>query len=157
VILDQPGAERLLGRGDMLLMTPDSSKLARLQGCFVSDRELKRLVRFWKGLRAPEPLPEGMPPQAFRPEEMIQQPLWEEMIEREQEASQKDDLYDQAVQVVRQANRASVSLLQRRLRIGYSRAARLMDALEEGGIIGAAQASGRGRDVLPPAEGKGRP
>ena len=157
VILDQPGAERLLGRGDMLLMTPDSSKLARLQGCFVSDRELKRLVRFWKGVRAPEPLPEGMPPQPFRPQEMIQQPLWEEMIAREQEASSKDDLYDQAVQVVRKANRASVSLLQRRLRIGYSRAARLIDTLEEEGVIGAAQSGGRGREVLPPAEGKRRP
>ncbi|MDH7485640.1 MAG: DNA translocase FtsK 4TM domain-containing protein [Anaerolineae bacterium] len=157
VILDQPGAERLLGRGDMLLMTPDSSKLVRLQGCFVSDRELKRLVRFWKGVRGPEPSAEEMAQPPFRPQDMIQQPLWEEMIEREREASSKDDLYDQAVQVVREANRASISLLQRRLRIGYSRAARLMDALEEGGIIGAGQPGGRGREVLPPAEGKKRP
>jgi len=156
VILDQPGAERLLGRGDMLLMTPDSSKLVRLQGCFVSDRELKRLVRFWKGVRAPEPLPGGMgaQQQPFLPQEMIQQPLWEEMIEREEEARRKDDLYDQAVKVVRKANRASISLLQRRLRIGYSRAARLIDTLEEDGTIGPAQSGGRGREVLPPVEGR---
>jgi len=156
VILDQPGAERLLGRGDMLFMAPDANKLVRLQGCFVSDRELKRLVRYWKGVRAPEPLPEGMRAQPFRPEAMIQQPLWEEMIEQEKEARRKDDLYEQAVQVVREANRASISLLQRRLRIGYSRAARLIDMLEEDGVIGPPQPGGRGREVLPAAEGEGQ-
>ncbi len=112
-------------------------------------------MRFWKGVRAPEPLPGGMgAQQPLRPQEMIQQPLWEEMIEREEEARRKDDLYDQALKVVREANRASISLLQRRLRIGYSRAARLIDTLEEDGTIGPAQSGGRGREVLPPVEGR---
>ena len=155
VILDQPGAERLLGRGDMLFMAPDASKLVRLQGCFVSDRELRRLVRFWKGARGPETAEMEVTAQPFRPGTMIQQPLWEEMIEMEKEARRRDDLYDQAVQVVRKANRASISLLQRRLRIGYTRAARLIDMLEEEGVIGPAQPGGRGREVLPPKEERG--
>jgi len=152
VILDQPGAERLLGRGDMLLMTPDSSKMARLQGTFVSDRELDRLVRFWKGIRAPDLRSDSQGTQPFRPDELVQQPLWDDLSEIEDEAKRKDDLYDQAVEVVRQHNRASVSLLQRRLRIGYSRAARLIDDLEEDGLVGPAQSGGRGREVLLPGE-----
>ena len=152
VILDQPGAERLLGRGDMLLMTSDSSKMARLQGTFVSDRELDRLVRFWKGIRAPAARFESLPAEPFRPDEMLQQPLWDDLSAIEEEAKRKDDLYDQAVTVVREHNRASVSLLQRRLRIGYSRAARLIDTLEEDGLIGPAQSGGQGRKVLRPEQ-----
>jgi len=83
---------------------------------------------------------------------MLQQPLWDDLTELEDEAKRKDDLYDQAVKVVREHNRASVSLLQRRLRIGYSRAARLIDTLEEDGLVGPAQSGGRGREVLQPEE-----
>ncbi len=173
VILDTPGAEQLLGRGDMLYMAPDSSKLLRLQGCFVSERETQRLVRYWKGARAfmeetelselapppetqqpeapegagevfPEPRPGWLPGQ-----EMLQQPLWKEIAEAERAARERDELYDQAVQEVRKAGRASVSLLQRRLRIGYSRAARLIDQLEAGGVIGPELGGSRGREVLP--------
>jgi S-DNA-T family DNA segregation ATPase FtsK/SpoIIIE len=150
VILDQPGAERLLGRGDMLVMTSDSNKLSRLQGSYVSDRELTRLVRFWKGMRGPEPQPGEPGAPLSRPVEMLQQPLWEELMEKEEEARQRDDLYDEAIEVVREAQRASVSLLQRKLRIGYSRAARIIDSLEAEGIIGPAETGGRGREVLPP-------
>ena len=89
----------------------------------------------------------------FSPEEMLQQPLWDDLSQIEAEAKHKDDLYDQAVTVVREHNRASVSLLQRRLRIGYSRAARLIDNLEEDGLIGPAQSGGRGREVLRPEQG----
>ena len=139
VILDTGGAERLLGRGDMLFMAPDSSKLARLQGCFVSDRELTRLVRYWKGIRTPEPV---------RPEAVRQQPLWAEFKEMAKKAEQEDALLDRAIKVVRTQGRASISLLQRRLRIGYSRAARLIDMLEDQGIIGPEQGPGRSRQVL---------
>jgi S-DNA-T family DNA segregation ATPase FtsK/SpoIIIE len=156
VILDAPGAERLLGRGDMLFMRPDSSKLERLQGAYVSDRELERLVRHWRGMRVlGGPDPAGLsgvrglataPP--FEPGQVFQRPLWEEMIEQERKAAQRDDLYEEAVKVVREAGRASVSLLQRRLRIGYSRAARLIDLLEEEGIIGPDEGGPYGRKVI---------
>ncbi len=156
VILDAPGAERLLGRGDMLFMRPDSSKLERLQGAYVSDRELERLVRHWKGMRVLGGAdPAGVsgvrglataPP--LEPGQAIQRPLWEEMIEQERRAAQRDDLYEEAVKVVREAGRASVSLLQRRLRIGYSRAARLIDLLEEEGIIGPDEGGPHGRRVI---------
>ncbi|TEU18888.1 MAG: DNA translocase FtsK [Anaerolineales bacterium] len=139
VVLDMVGAERLLGRGDMLYMASDSSKLVRLQGCFVSDRELNRLVHYWKGIRVPK---------ALRPEDAVQQPLWADFIAKEQEAAKADDLLDRAIEVVRKHNRASISLLQRRLRIGYSRAARLIDLMEEQGIIGPEESGGRGRRVL---------
>jgi S-DNA-T family DNA segregation ATPase FtsK/SpoIIIE len=184
VILDTPGAEQLLGRGDMLFMAPDSSKLQRLQGCFVSDRETQRLVRYWRGARAfvedgaSEGLPveglggAGMPGQAGPPggietaahddleppwlpgQETLQQPLWTDMAEVEASLSGKDDLYNQAVEEVRKSGRASVSLLQRRLRIGYSRAARLIEQLEADGIVGPDLGGSRGREVLPPPEGE---
>jgi S-DNA-T family DNA segregation ATPase FtsK/SpoIIIE len=158
VILDTPGAEALLGRGDMLFMRPDSSKLERLQGCFVSDGELEKLVRYWKGVRVTDgamgddelPLPPGglpaMPPP--RPEDVMQAPLWDDLIQQQREAQSSDDLYDDAVNVVRQAGRASVSLLQRRLRVGYSRAARLIDLMEERGVVGPDQGGSLGREVL---------
>ncbi len=158
VILDTPGAEALLGRGDMLFMRPDSSKLERLQGCFVSDEELEKLVRYWKGVRVTEdgtteaelaPPPGGlsaMPPP--RPEDVVQAPLWDELIQQQRDAQHSDDLYDDAVTVVRQAGRASVSLLQRRLRVGYSRAARLIDLMEERGVVGPDQGGSLGREVL---------
>jgi len=139
VVLDMVGAERLLGRGDMLYMASDSSKLARLQGCFVSDRELSRLVHYWKGIRVPQDL---------RSEDVVQQPLWADFIAKEQEAAEADDLLDRAIEVVRKHERASISLLQRRLRIGYSRAARLIDLMEAQGIIGPEEGGGRGRRVL---------
>ncbi len=156
VILDAPGAERLLGRGDMLFMRPDSSKLERLQGAYVSDRELERLVRYWKGMRVLEE-PEDVGAAGVRglatapqvePGQAIQRPLWEEMIEQANKAAPRDDLYEKAVEVVREEGRASVSLLQRRLRIGYSRAARLIDMMEEAGIVGPDEGGPRGRKVL---------
>jgi S-DNA-T family DNA segregation ATPase FtsK/SpoIIIE len=147
VILDMPGAERLLGKGDMLYMAPDSAKLQRIQGVFVSDRELNRLVRFWCGsITAPER--ERRPPEQA-PTDLVQQPLWEEYKDLEKAATENrdDELLEKAVEVVREHGKASVSLLQRRLRIGYARAARLIDDLEEQGIIGADE-GGKGRPVL---------
>ncbi len=144
VVLDMGGAERLLGRGDMLYISSDSSQPVRLQGCFVSDRELDRLVHYWKG---PE-VGASVPTSLYRAEDMIQPPLWEEMRAREREARRGDNLLEEAIAMVRKHNRASISLLQRRLRIGYSRAARLIDLLEEQGVVGPERGAGRSREVL---------
>jgi S-DNA-T family DNA segregation ATPase FtsK/SpoIIIE len=132
VVLDTAGAETLLGQGDMLYMAPDSSKLVRLQGCFVSDREIERVVRFWKELT----------PAAGEPTAP-----WGE-IEEVVEEDGHDELLEEAIELLRQQERASTSLLQRRLRIGYPRAARLMDQLEEEGIVGPPESGGRWREVL---------
>jgi len=183
VILDTPGAEQLLGRGDMLYMAPDASKLQRLQGCWVSDREASRLVSYWRGARtlgpemepldaammgaggqsgdtmaagdlgaAPGSAGEMLEPPWVPGQEALQQPLWDEMAAAEQAAAGKDEMYAQAVVEVRKSGRASVSLLQRRLRIGYSRAARLIDELEANGVIGPDMGGSRGREVLPEGE-----
>jgi S-DNA-T family DNA segregation ATPase FtsK/SpoIIIE len=149
VILDTGGAEKLLGRGDMLYMASDSSKMLRLQGCFISDAELSKLVSYWRGFSANAPLPPGTA--------LVQQPLWQEVIAKEREAAGRDDLLDRAMEVVHKDRRASISLLQRKLRIGYSRAARLIDTLEEKGIVGPEEGAGRGRQVYdetPPGGGK---
>jgi S-DNA-T family DNA segregation ATPase FtsK/SpoIIIE len=152
VILDQPGAERLLGRGDMLYQAPDAPAPVRLQGVFVSDPEIQRLVDFWRAqvggaspYAAPStptpvdaPLPAGVP--------LKQQPLWEELQKEKEEES--DPLYSEAVDLIRRQGRCSVSMLQRRLRIGYTRAARLVDVLEEKGIVSEPQGGTGVREVL---------
>jgi len=147
VILDTPGAERLLGKGDMLYMASDSAKLQRLQGVFVSDPELNLLVRFWRGLSS-QTRPARPPSQV--PDNLVQKPLWEEYKQIEQAVadSKQDDMLEKAIEVVREQGKASVSLLQRRLRIGYARAARLIDEMEDQGIIGADEGGGRARPVL---------
>ena len=150
VILDMGGAERLLGRGDMLYMASDKASPMRLQGCFVSDRELGRLVRYWKGARTAE-VPDL---ETARPEDFVQRPLWEEMRQKAAQAHPEDDLLERAIEVIRQADRASISLLQRKLRIGYSRAARLIDLLEEKGYVGPPQGGSRAREVLLPPQTK---
>jgi len=140
VIIDSGGAEQLLGRGDMLFMAPDSSKLVRLQGCFVSDKELADLVRHWKGIRlAQEPV---------QPEAVVQQQMWAEIEAAQAEADQGDELLPQAIALVQEHKRASISMLQRQLRIGYSRAARLIDTMEQQGIIGPDPGGSRSREVL---------
>ena len=147
VILDTGGAEKLMGRGDMLYLASDSSKLVRLQGCLVSDTELERLVDYWRSLRTSTPLPPGA--------SLVQQPLWEEMIAKEKEARSRDDLLDRAIEIVREHDRASISLLQRKLRIGYSRAARLIDTMEEQSVVGPQEGPGRGRRVYKTGQGDG--
>jgi len=154
VVLDSPGAEKLLGRGDMLYMSSDSSKLVRLQGCFVSDRELEKLVTWWKD-SAPPPAPsdrlasfEKTAPAG----DFVQPTLWGDSSSalravKPKSASGEDDLLPQAIEVVKQSHKASVSLLQRKLRIGYSRAARLMELLEEKGIVGPDEGPTKGRTV----------
>ncbi len=156
VVLDSPGAEKLLGRGDMLYMASDSSKLLRLQGCFVSDKELDKLVAYWKAFAPPKPPTPTAPP---APQQVSQTTLWGGEVPLSQEKSTEDDLLPPAIEIVRQNKRASVSLLQRKLRIGYSRAARLMELLEEKGIVGPDEGPTKGRSVAsePAAEGSGPP
>jgi len=142
VILDMPGAEQLLGQGDMLFLLPDAPMPLRLQGAFVSDEELRRLVQYWKGQGRPEAIPADKP---------VQQPLWEEMRQREQAVEFEDELLPDVVDLVLREQRASISLLQRRLRIGYTRAARIMDLLEQKGVVGPQPPGGQAREVFPSA------
>ena len=131
VILDTPGAERLLGRGDMLLMRPDASKLFRLQGCRVSDEEIERVVSFWKNQEDDnEPAP--VPP-------------WNGLLDR---MDDDDEQLMDAIDLLREMDTCSTSMLQRRLRVGYPKAARLMEQLEARGVVGPDMGGGQGREVL---------
>jgi len=141
VILDTQGAETLLGRGDMLFLSADAAGPQRLQGAFVSDAEIQRLVDHWKGEAA---APSESTPE--RPAEV--RPPWEEILSRPATSDESDDVLQRAIELVKQTGNASASMLQRRLRIGYPRAARLMDELEELGIVGRSQSGGRTREVL---------
>jgi S-DNA-T family DNA segregation ATPase FtsK/SpoIIIE len=131
VILDTQGADSLLGRGDMLFLQPEVGAPVRAQGILVTDQEIERIIAFWQKM---SPAAETAPP-------------WESLL---QEAPENGDdaLIEQAVLIVRQTQKASASLLQRRLRIGYPRAARLLDQLEEMGVVGPSQGGGRDREVL---------
>ncbi len=143
VIIDQPGAERLLGKGDMLYQAPDAPSPVRMQGAFVSEGELGSIVGYWKQAQLGDAESES---QTIPPGAPLQQaPLWEEVTEA---APERDELFDEAVTIVRQMRRGSVSLLQRRLRIGYTRSARLVDQLEEAGIVGPAKSGSSPREIL---------
>jgi DNA segregation ATPase FtsK/SpoIIIE, S-DNA-T family len=129
VILDQNGAESLLGRGDMLFAAPQIAAPIRLQGCFVSDPEIERLADFWRNQGS----------QAGEAEETIP---WSGDVPRE-----TDSLLQKAVEVARGRERISTSFMQRQLRIGFPRAARLMDEMEDLGLVGPDEGGGRGRVV----------
>lgn len=132
VILDTVGAETLLGHGDMLFMPPDISTPLRSQGVMVSDAEVEKVITFWQQVHPAESTP----------------PPWEQLLAEEQVTADRDNLVTEAIAYVRQSQRCSASLLQRHFRIGYPRAARLVDELEELGVIGPSQGGGRERDVL---------
>ena len=134
VIIDTPGAEKLLGSGDMLFMRPDSAKLDRLQGCFVSDKEIGSLVRFWKDAMPPEPLAANTP--RFP---------WTGLLA---EMADQDELYDRALELVQGQDHVSTSWLQRRLKVSYHRAAELIERMEADGYVGSDEGGGRGREVL---------
>lgn len=131
-ILDMGGAEKLLGRGDMLFMPVGSSKPTRVQGAFMSDQEVEAIVEYCRG--------QG---DAQYVEDLV--PEIDDTVANADE--QLDELYDQAVQIVVEGKQASVSLLQRRMRVGYTRAARLIDSLEAHGIVGPYEGS-KPREVL---------
>ncbi len=136
VILDINGAESLLGHGDMLFLPPEVAGPARLQGVMVSDQEVERTITFWQKSWTETGDTDTEPPP------------WEETIIKVQSLSERDDLIDRAVAIIQKDRRASASLLQRRLHIGYPRAARLIDDLEDMGVIGPAVAGGREREVF---------
>ena len=186
VILDQPGAERLLGRGDMLYMSGDSPAPQRLQGVFVSDSEINNITRYWRTQMDDADLANQgrLTLTDFKLDEMTardasdrrgssqaagigmggqrpggQSSFWEgptsyvsssrnddDMVDEDGDG--EDDMYEEAVALVRQLRKASVSLLQRRLRIGYTRAAKLIDVMEDRGIVGPSQSGSTPRDVI---------
>jgi S-DNA-T family DNA segregation ATPase FtsK/SpoIIIE len=133
VILDSAGAESLLGRGDMLFLPPEAGSPIRAQGAMVTDQEIERLITFWHKSQS---LDDG------------QEPPWEKLLEEEAILAKKDELIEKAIAIVTETQRASASMLQRRLRIGYPRAARLVDELEELGVVGPSLGGGREREVL---------
>jgi S-DNA-T family DNA segregation ATPase FtsK/SpoIIIE len=184
VILDTPGAEQLLGRGDMLYMAADAAKLVRVQGTWVTDGEVEHIVSFWRNAQPPETdkekgsqggketgsaPPAGEAPNmsagaptphspALSPQPSALGPQPSDLSPQSSglgeylSADEQDELLPQAVALVKQHQRASASLLQRRLRIGYSKAAQLIDLLEQEGVVGPAE-GGRSREVL--REGNG--
>lgn len=135
-ILDSSGAEKLLGKGDMLFMTSDASKLKRIQGAYVTDEEINDVVAFIKEQGEPQ----------YNPKVTERQAGGSTVMGGGYD-NQDDNLAEDAKEIVIKAGRASATLLQRRLRVGYARAARLLDILEEMGVVGPADGS-KPRDVL---------
>ncbi len=141
VIIDGPGAEKLLGKGDMLFVPPDSAKPTRIQGTFVSDQDVKRLTNFIKSKGIPVEYTQEVTQQAVNIKGrggISTNGMGDEG---------RDELFDDAVRVITQHDRASASLIQRRLQVGFNRAARLLEQLEEAGVVGPADGS-KPRDVL---------
>ena len=137
-ILDVMGAEHLLGKGDMLFLPPGSSRLTRVHGAFVTETEINRVVDFWKAQAKPE----------FDQSYLIAPPAEEEgTAEGEPASEDQDPMYEEAVRLVLQMGKASTSTLQRHLRLGYGRAARILDMMQRDGIIGPPDGS-KPRDVL---------
>ncbi len=137
VILDMPGAETLLGKGDMLYLAADAGHPVRLQGCYVSEAEIQRVVEFWR-----QQLPRW-----------TSEAPWESMMPAGgslpvSTSQEEDDLLQQAIALLRTRETVSASYLQRRLRIAYPTAARLMERLEEMGLVGPPEAAGRPRRVI---------
>ncbi len=135
-ILDTVGAENLLGMGDMLFLPPGTAKITRLHGAFLSEKEIRRIVDFIKAQRSPTYLQEICKHVSDGESGMVQA----ELID--------DEKYDEAVQLVTRLGHASISLIQRHMRIGYNRAARIIEAMESEGIIGPSDGTSRPREVL---------
>jgi S-DNA-T family DNA segregation ATPase FtsK/SpoIIIE len=180
VILDTPGAEKLLGRGDMLVVTPEQPLPVRSQGCFVSDKEINRIVRHWRAQVGGDPstgsgpwhdpitasmtapsipmtgtlngevhaVPTGEANGAGGPLTWDEARALTGAAEVDSNGNKDDKLYQDAVATVRLQGKASISLLQRRLRIGYTRAARLIEQMEERGVVGPNVAGSQFREVL---------
>ena len=131
-VLDSVGAEKLIGKGDMLFSPIDNAQMSRIQGVFLNEDDIENLTSQWNSYFEKYSL------------EMLRLQVEEKNINKE---IQGDSLYDQALDLSSQSNTLSTSLLQRRLRIGYPRAARLMDELEEKGVVGPGEA-GKPRKIL---------
>lgn len=134
-IIDMTGAEKLLGRGDMLWLAPDAAKPVRAQGAFVSDAEIEQVIRHWRQQR----------------EATYDLSILEDKDRarvREDGGDEiDDDRYEEAVEIIQRAGQASVSMLQRKMTIGFARAGRLIDIMEQNGVIGPSQGPGKMRDV----------
>jgi S-DNA-T family DNA segregation ATPase FtsK/SpoIIIE len=137
VVLDMPGAEKLLGRGDMLYIPADQSKPSRIQGTYVSEHEVEKIVEFLRSKNVP----------VQYTEEVTSQPVGSFKRGAGATANGNDPLFEDALRLICQHDKASASLLQRRLSVGYARAARILDQLEEAGVIGPGEGS-KPRDVL---------
>jgi S-DNA-T family DNA segregation ATPase FtsK/SpoIIIE len=138
-ILDQSGADALLGAGDMLYLPAGTGLPQRIHGAFVADHEVHKVVEHLKSLAKPEYIGEVLEPAAA------------EGGAGEEPSGEKDPLYDQAVEIVVRTRRPSISLVQRHLRIGYNRAARLIEDMERAGLVSPMQSNGN-REVLVPAK-----
>lgn len=136
VILDTPGAEKLLGRGDMLYTPPDQAKPTRIQGAFVTDQEVVELISFIKSQGEVE-----------YQDEVLSQPIAVSGNTFLVDGEERDELFQQAIDLIRSAGKASASLLQRKLKIGYARAARIIDQLEAAGIVGPSSGS-KPREII---------
>ena len=134
-IIDMTGAEKLLGRGDMLWLPPDSPKPTRAQGVFVSDPEIELVTRHWKHQREP------------RYDLSILEDKERARAREDVGDEIDDDRYEEAVEIVQRAGQASVSMLQRKMTIGFARAGRLIDVMEQNGVIGPSQGPGKMREV----------
>ena len=132
VILDMNGAETLMGKGDMLFLDPETAGLKRTQCIMIDDREIERIINHWQS-------------QSNLEDDYSITAPWESFVESQ--SSSKDNLLDQAIHLVQEEGYASTSRLQRKLRIGFPRAARLMDELEERGVVGPQESGGRVRKV----------
>lgn len=138
VVLDTPGAEKLLGRGDMLYLPPELAKPVRVQGCFVSDKELNNLIEDLKRQQTTK-----------YNDEVTNIPVSTggRGLSNSSSGEDHDELFDAAVDLVRNTGKASSSLMQRHLKLGYARAARILDQLEKAGIVGPSKGS-KARDIL---------
>ncbi|HEV3231476.1 MAG TPA: DNA translocase FtsK 4TM domain-containing protein [Candidatus Dormibacteraeota bacterium] len=133
VILDEVGAEKLLGRGDMLYLPVDAGKATRIQGVMVSDKELDAIIQHWKG--------QGPPSYQEEIFNLVSNVSWAK------DAGKRDPMFERAARIVASEGRAATSLLQRKLSIGYTRAARIIDQLAEHGVVGPYEGS-KSREVL---------
>jgi S-DNA-T family DNA segregation ATPase FtsK/SpoIIIE len=140
------GADKLLGKGDMLYLPPGSAKLTRAQGAFVTDQEIQRIVEFIAR--------QGKP--SYEVEIHQQLSRSDDGLEEEEGIGEDENLIQQCIEVIRSEQKASVSLLQRRLRLGYTRAARIMDELERRGIVGPSKGA-EPRDILLDLDAGGPP
>jgi DNA segregation ATPase FtsK/SpoIIIE, S-DNA-T family len=134
VVLDSNGAEKLLGQGDMLFMSPSTAKLLRVQGCWVSDKEIERIVKFWQAQAQLEN--PGGPESKVAP--------WIGLMDQ---MDDEDELLQDVMDVIRGMETCTTSYVQRKLRIGYPKAARLMEQLEAKGLVGPDMGGGQGRQV----------
>jgi len=143
-ILDAMGADKLLGKGDMLYLPPGSAKLIRAQGALITDQEIQSLVDFIAK--------QGKPSYEMEIHQQLSRPT--DAFDDESACDEDEELLQQCIEVIRSEQKASVSLLQRRLRLGYGRAARIMDELENRGIVGPSKGA-EPRDILIDLDGQG--